>query len=347
MPITSAPVPASAAEDGLKPAPAPAGSSRDPVNELLDRRSKYKDDPPVRPAPDGRPARKIGERIEGIIGQRGEWFHSDHAFDGFISPVTTPFLFEDPRALTEVRPIFIYQRVPGKQQDTGGGNITFFGTQGRVAITNRLSFVIHKLGGIWLNPNTERPFDDQSGFAELWFGPKYTFIRNEESGSLLAGGLQFQVPIGSKSAFQDTGTLSLVPYATYGQNLLRDCRAGSVNTLVNGGYSFSTTGARSDYLFLSGHIDLDVMNLHRIYPLAELNYVLTTTNGNTYPIGAEGRDLINFGGQAKGHGLLTGAIGARGKITECIQLGAAFEIPLAGPRDFFQYRFTLDLIWRY
>ena len=36
-------------------------------------------------------------------------FQSDHCFDSFISPVTNPFLFEDPRSLTEVRPIFMIQ----------------------------------------------------------------------------------------------------------------------------------------------------------------------------------------------------------------------------------------------
>jgi len=61
----------------------------------------------------------------------------------------------------------------------------------------------------------------------------------------------------------------------------------------------------------------------------------------------EGRDLINFGGQAKGHGLLTWALGARFKFTEHAQVGAAFEFPIAGPRDIFQYRLTVDFILRY
>jgi hypothetical protein len=78
----------------------------------------------------------------------------------------------------------------------------------------------------------------------------------------------------------------------------------------------------------------------------ELNWVLNTTNGTSLPIGSEGRDLINFGGQAK-HGLLTAAFGARGKITERAQLGGAFEFPVAGPKDLFRYRFTVDFILRY
>jgi hypothetical protein len=301
------------------------------------------------PRDDAKPHKtwSFGDRLDGILGDRCNWFRSDHAFDGFISPVTNPFLFEDPRSLTEVRPIFIYQQVPAGQPDFHGGNASFFGVQGRLAITDRLSFVVNKFGGVWLNPRSNFPIDNQAGFAEIWFGPKYTFIRNETTGTLMAGGLQFQVPVGSKTAFQDTGSLSLVPYVSAAQNLFRDFAYGSFNLMGSTGYSASTTRARTDYWYLSGHLDWDVMNWHRFYPLFEMNYFVNTTNGRTYPIGSEGRDLINFGGQAQGKGLLTGAFGARYKITEAAQLGGAFEIPFAGPRDLFDYRFTIDFILRY
>ncbi len=288
------------------------------------------------------------DRLTGVLGERGEWFRSDHAFDGFISPVTNPFLFEDPRSLTEVRPIYLYQRIPGRQADTNGGNIQYFGVQGRVAITNRLSFTINKLGGTWFNPQSGSALPGSSGFSEIWLGPKFTFIRGEESGTLLAGGLQFQIPIGSAGVFQNTGALSLVPYVSYAQSFLRDASWGGVNLMANASYAFSTNSARSDYLSLSGHLDWDVMNWHRFYPLLEMNYYLMTTDGTTRPnVGAEGRDLFNLGSSAKGNGLLTGAFGARFKFTECAQVGTAFEIPFAGPKDFFQYRWTLDFIYRY
>jgi hypothetical protein len=322
--------------------PSAAEPPADPMTDLLARRARDRDRPPPE-----RSSEKFGEKLEGFWDACREKFRSDHAFDGFISPVTNPFLFEDPRSLTEVRPVFIYQKVPSAQADLQGGSLTYFGVQGRLAITERWSFVIHKLGGLSVNPSGASPIDGETGFAELWFGPKYTFIRNELSGSLLAGGLQFQLPVGSSGVFQNTGSLSLVPYATYGQNLFPNLRIGSLNALANTGYAFSTTRERSDYYFLNGHLDLDVGNWHRIYPLAELNWLLYTTNGTSVPIGSEGRDLINFGAQAKGKGLLTGALGARLKITESAQLGAAFELPLAGPKDLFRYRFTVDFILRY
>ncbi|MFO0822487.1 MAG: hypothetical protein U0792_05100 [Gemmataceae bacterium] len=337
----------------------PDAPTADPVNELLTQRARpvgRKQNPNADANPDGpqaddRSSNKFGDKISDAMGNAlgscKEWFKSDHAFDGFISPVTNPFLFEDPRSLTEVRPIFMYQKIPSGQPDFNGGNIWYYGAQARLAVTDRLSFTFNKLGGISLYPGSGSTYQDATGFAELWLGPKYTFLRSEETGSLMAGGLQFQIPIGSASVYQNTGSLSLVPYLTYGQNFGRDLKIGSFNALVGTGYSFSTTQARSDYYYLSGHLDLDVMNKHRFYPLVEMNWLYYTTNGNTMPIGTEGRDLFNLGAQAKSTGMLTTAIGARFKISEAAQIGTAFEFPLAGPKDMFQYRITLDFILRY
>src|SRR5947209_6552350 len=69
-------------------------------------------------------------------------FQSDHAFDGFISPVTDPFLFEDPRSLTELRPLVMYQTIPSKNYAYHGGNAEFFGVQARVALTESVSIVM-------------------------------------------------------------------------------------------------------------------------------------------------------------------------------------------------------------
>ena len=353
-PVSAAVVDANLARTAYQP---PAA---DPVNEFLAKRSDLKErDAPHSGTDSGKSgfpkfnfssskSGDMGEKLDGIFGSRnGDFCRSDHLFDGFISPVSNPFLFEDPRALTELRPIFIYQKVPTTQADFRGGHIAFFGTQARVAFTDRWSLVLNKLGGISVTPGDGSPFKSQTGLAEIWLGPKFTFYRGEENGAVAAGGLQFQFPIGSQNAFQNNGSLSLVPYVSYGQNFLRDFRLGSFNVLGSTGYQFSTSKARSDYYYLSGHLDFDINNLHRFYPLIELNWILNTSNGNSTLIGAEGRDLINFGGQAKGSGLLTGAIGGRVKITESAQFGAAIEFPIAGRKDLDRYRFTLDFILRY
>ena len=73
--------------------------------------------------PRARRSEQLGDRVDDILGgKRGGifdrdrgLFKSDCAFDNFVSPVTNPFLFEDPRSLTELRTTFIYQRIPGGQ----------------------------------------------------------------------------------------------------------------------------------------------------------------------------------------------------------------------------------------
>lgn len=344
------PVSARTVEQTLQQARSASATERvvDPMDDFLrhrERRAMDTDDASPR-----RRAYQFGDRVrdfaDSILGPQADWFRSDHAYDCYISPITNPFLFEDPRSLTEVRPIFLYQQIPNKQPDFQGGNIIFFGTQARLAITERWSVVMHKLGGISVNPKSPL-YPDATGFAEIWLGPKYTFYRDDIDGALAAGGLQFQIPAGNSSVYQDTGNLSIVPYITYAHPFFRDSQFGTLNTMVGTGYAFSTNRQRSDYYYLSAHADLNVANWNRFFPMMELNWLINTTNGTSQPFQSEGRDLINFGSQASGVGQLTWAVGGRVKMTESAQLGFAYEMPIAGPKEFFLYRFTIDFILRY
>ena len=177
----------------------------------------------------------------------GEWFRSDHMFDGFISPVTNPFLFEDPRSLTGIRPIFIYQQIPASQRDFLGGHGAFFGTQARVAFTDRWSLVLNKLGGVSANPGDGSIFPDKTGFAELWLG-RSGFYRGGETGSVAAS---FTVQIPTGCGPPGHGTLSLVPYRATGRTS-SDCSWGGFNVMASTGYAFSTNNQRSDYCLVVG-----------------------------------------------------------------------------------------------
>lgn len=276
-------------------------------------------------------------------------FQSDHAFDNFISPVSNPFLFEDPRSLTELRPIYMYQSIPSKNDLFHGGDAMFFGTQARVALTDRWSIVMSKIGGVSLNPS--EPFtpgyEGGSGFAELNIGPKWTFIRNERSGTVGALGVNFQVPLGDSKVFQDIGTLSVVPYMSFAQAFGRSSY-GSFNAMSTFGFTIATDSARSDTLFTSLHLDYDIANLHKFYPLLELNWTYFTSNGGANNISFEGRDLFNFGSMnVSGNNNLTLAAGLRYKFKECAQFGTALEFPIAGRHDMMDFRFTIDFILRY
>jgi len=281
----------------------------------------------------------------------GKWngFESDHCLDYFSSPITSPFLTEDPRALTEVRPIFMWQSIPDSNPQYRGGNAYFYGLQARLAITPSWSIVINKLGGVTLSPNQEQgEFTDNSGLAEIWLGPKWTFYRNESEGRVAAAGLTFQIPCGSAKVQQDTGTLTLAPYVSFAQTFGRTSY-GAFNFMNTTGYAFSLNGERSSYFYSNFHMDFDVVAAHKFYPMIELNWMRNTSSGNTRPqLNFEGGDLVNYGsGTLTGKNFFTIATGARYKFTEHIQTGAAIEFPLSDRKDLSEYRLTFDMIFRY
>jgi len=276
-------------------------------------------------------------------------FQSDHKFDVFASPVSNPFYFEDPRALTEIRPIFMWQHTPSSNPIFAGGNNFFVGARGSVALTDWFSVTLDEFGWVFMHPNDPTGnIQQNNGFAEIHLGPKVTFIRNDTSGTVAAAGLIFEIPAGPGSVFQDTRNLGLTPYFSIAQNFLRS-DFGSFNFMNTDGYSYGSGAPRGDFFYASLHLDYDVGNLKKIYPLIELNYTYYAANGNNEPINFEGRDLFHFG-SSNVHGLneLTMALGARYKVSEALQFGLVGEFDLlGGSRNLNAFRLTFDVIFRY
>jgi outer membrane putative beta-barrel porin/alpha-amylase len=279
--------------------------------------------------------------LGGIGGFFGSYtnFLSDHAFDNFISPVSNPFFFEDPRSLTELRPIFIYQHAT---PEFGKTNLEFFAIQARIALTDRWSLTLNKLGYLALQSDSTL-LGDRQGLSELDFGIKYTFWRDDVTNTIMALGLQAELPIGSGKVFQDTGSGSLTPYFSFAQQF-----AQNWHFMASGGYRFRLDSDRSESFFVSGHLDYSIFN--RIYPLVEVNWYHVMKNGSDphgLGVGFEGQDLFNLGTAAKGTDMVTVAAGVRFKITEAAQLGVVFEMPVTSRDDLMKYRITADFILRY
>src|SRR5262249_20078917 len=209
-------------------------------------------------------------RKEGFFGHAHDWFggthhghnggfcQSDHEFDVFASPVTNPFYMEDPRALTEVRPLFIAQNSPNHVPVFAGGNSYFYGVQGRVAFNDQWSLVINKFGFVTFDPNNPNvDLHSKTGFAEIHLGPKWTFLHNASTNTVAAVGLTLEVPFGSKQVLQDTGTLSLDPYISFAQSFGRTSY-GQFNFMGTAGFNFSVDDQRSSFFHTGLHLDYDV-----------------------------------------------------------------------------------------
>ena len=88
-----------------------------------------------------------GHWLDDVLGGKscGLLKPSDHCFDDFISPMTNPVFFEDPRTLTEARFIFINHSVPG---NLFGNEAQLYALQMRAALTENLSLIATKDGFI-------------------------------------------------------------------------------------------------------------------------------------------------------------------------------------------------------
>jgi hypothetical protein len=112
--------------------------------------------------------------------------------------------------------------------------------------------------------------------------------------------------------------------------------------------SFALDNKRTDYIYTGLHLDYDVANLHKIYPLMELNWTYYTSNGHARDQNFEGLDLFNFGANSvSGQNHVSLAVGARYKFCEWLQTGFAAEWGVIGKRDLQDFRLTFDVIFRY
>jgi hypothetical protein len=278
-------------------------------------------------------------------------FQSDHDFDVFSSPVTNPFFFVDPRALTEVRPVFIWQHTSNNNPVWNGGNNFDYTLVGSVAVTENISLVVNRLGFTTIAPRGGAPgISSNTGFSETMLGPKLTFLRSETSGTVAAVGLTFIIPDGSSAVLQDTGHLMLDPYFSIAQNFGRS-DYGSFNFMNTTGYNFRTDNTRSEALYSSFHLDYDVGGFKRVWPFVEINWWHYTRNGGAHALDFENGDLGNFGSESvSGHDELTVAIGTRVKLNSFIfwGIGAEFNtLHNSGGQHLDAFRLTTDLIFRY
>jgi hypothetical protein len=281
-------------------------------------------------------------------------FQSDHCFDSFVSPVTNPFFFLDARALTEVRPIILWQQTPRSNSLYAGSDIIFVGLQGSVALTERLSVYVSKLGWIWNEVhNGTTDLSSHDGFVGVNLGGQYAIIRNEKCEGILPGktlltvGMQFEIPAGPNKVAQDTGNLSLTPYLSFAQEF-GETPYGTFHFMKTTGFSLSIDQVRTDFFFSSYHLDFGIGKCPQWYPFVELNWFYYFHSGTARNFTFEGRDLFNFGStQIGGHHDLAIAVGTRYKITEWAQLGGAIEFPLLNNHQLMNFRVTFDAIFKY
>ncbi|MCS7015917.1 MAG: hypothetical protein NZM42_07355 [Gemmatales bacterium] len=273
-----------------------------------------------------------------------EWqpapLESDHAFDHFITPVTNPVFFEDPRALTELRFLFINQLIPENNPVLRGGDFQVYAMQVRVALNERWSFIAVKDGLITLQPDAT--LHDEQGFADVALGFKYTWLRDPLRTYVSAIGLTYEIDLGSHRVLQGQGDGIWNPFVSAALEIIP-----GFHYVTNLTFRLPNNTSENSQLFIWSH-HWDYQWTERFYPLIEWHWYHWLRSGNQVPFSFEGGDLVNLGSaDVAGNDIITLALGFRYKFSEQSQLGFGYEFPITNRRDVLDERLTLDFIVRY
>lgn len=281
------------------------------------------------------------------------------AFAKARRPISNPTLFDLALPTTNIHPLYLYHALPdtlnSELGDLGvGGNIQLYALQFEIALNERLSIVATKDGYVDANPNGS-VLSKQEGFANLGAGLKYAFILDAESQTAVSGTATLELPTGNSDVFQGEGDGSLNLILS-GLKLVDEWQfAGAAGVQLPFDNAQSTEG------WVSAHVSYDLCDY--FIPLVELNWfhVLDAGSGaGNYPaqvagnvpavIQYEGGDLFNLGAVngGKNRDLVTAAFGFRSRLSESVDVGAAYEIPLTEEQDsLIEDRITVDLIYKF
>ena len=281
--------------------------------------------------------------------------------DGFAQarrPISNPTLFDLALPGTNIHPIYIYHGLPSRVNTTLGdlpvdGNVQVYALQFEFALNERLSIVATKDG--YVDFNADGVLSDESGFANLGGGLKYAFLLDPVSRTALSGTLTFELPTGNSDVLQGEGD-GAVNLILNGLKLIDDWQFAA-----SAGLQIPFSDEQSTMSFVSAHASYEVTPW--FIPLVELNWfhVLDAGDGTgNFPaqvggavpavVEFEGGDVFNLGAKNAGSNrdFVSAAFGFRSRITDSIQVGAAYEIPLTDEEDsVMDERITLDLIWTF
>lgn len=260
---------------------------------------------------------------------------SDHCFDDFISPMTNPVFFEDPRTLTEARMIFVNHNLPGS---LGGKSAQLYATQLRFAINEDVSIIATKDGFLV----SDNPLMND-GWADIAAGLKVNVFKDVSTQTLLSVGATYEAPFGTPRALQGNGDGEFHLFTSGGTRIMEDYH------LLSGlGIRLPVDqDAESTVMYWSNHIDRKIGN-SKFYVLGECNWYHWLQGGSAFPVPVEGLDIINLGSRGvAGNDIVTVAFGGKYKPSGNMEIGVAWEVPATDRQDILKDRLTVDWILRY
>jgi hypothetical protein len=258
----------------------------------------------------------------------------DRAFPRFIGFVSNPILSIDPRALTQLWPVFV-DTASSKFGPVPAGDIQLYGVGISVALSERFEVGLNNGGYVYSHLATVR-----QGLLNLGGFAQYTLIRDVPNQFLLSTGLQVEAPTGEASVGQGHGPAYLTPYMTFGKEF------GDFHVLATTGYRFPTGPGTATNDIYYANLHFDVRTFCWLYPLVEFNGAWpskTLDLSTTDFTGVFGIDQHTFAG-----GIVTLAPGFNTiLVPDRLEFGAVYQTDIYSEHHYHFNEVLLKMILRY
>jgi hypothetical protein len=267
-------------------------------------------------------------------GSPGNMAESDKEFSDFIGFVSNPTVALDPRALTQLWPLFA-STWTNKIGPLGSGDMQVYGVGVSIAFSDRFEVGLNKGGYVVAEFNKNR-----DGWANLGGFAQYTVIRDPEHQFLLSLGLMCEAPTGEAEVGGGHGPVYLTPYLTFGKGF------GNFHVLGTTGYNFpcaNGTATTHEY-YASVHFDYRLFGW--FYPLVEFNGWWSRTNvdlSQSFLPNFFSLDRFDIAGN-----LVTVAPGFNAVlIPDRLEVGMTYQTPIWSQRDVRFDQVLLKIILRF
>jgi hypothetical protein len=245
-----------------------------------------------------------------------------------------------------VRPIIFEQSLPDKiKVNIGGvntevdlgGDVSGVALQFSYAFSDRFSLVAVKDGYVDCEPDDT--LKDHSGWADIAAGLQYSFIYDPARDFIVSGRLVYESTSGDSEVYQGNGNGNVAPSILFLKGWDKLQFSGTVGLVLP-----FDNDEENTMLYDAWHVSYAVTGWFR--PLVELNHFHVVSSGDRSlaDFAASGDqedlvaaiatfnpcDIINLGGEnnSDNKNLVTMALGARFRINQWLDVGAAYEFPL-------------------
>ena len=258
----------------------------------------------------------------------------DRHFQSRPRPIGSPLYFEDPFINTDLRAWYVWHKFPRKSP-LGGGDMSIWAVQARLALTDRLQFTATEDGYTKMHTAILK---DAEGWNDLALGLKYAVWVDHESDFIVSTGLRWRLSNGHGNILQGNVD-ELSPYVTAYKGW---GKWGFMADVV--GRLAMDRGDGNHIVSWDLHVDYELFE--NFYPLLEFHALHYVSNGDRLPLDVGGLDYSNIGSNdVAGHTALWGTVGFHWNITKNVSWSAGWGFPLQSRsnNDLFDQRATSQI----